>query len=487
VALGEQPLLERCVPRVQVLAPEQAYTWYYTAIQATGEGRWGHASASLIHASELGLPESDARALRSAIPAEDPDRSAKLLAWGAVVVWTLSGMALLLVTWALSETVKDHATDSRPRTDALGVWVRRAYGAALRASIGACLLTPLALLTPLGVVVGISMGDETSVRPWALLALLALLASLFGWVALRVVAAQPTWIRPGMRLPLRNHARLRRLLREVGVRLGSIPVDRVYITPGMDLRIVVRGNALQHLTGRPQRCLVLGIALLDGLVVAQLKALIAHEYGHRAVGDTGGGAVALITRQLLVQFTTALSVGRWARAPDPARLLVLACARAFDPISFGAARMQERLADRGAARSYGSETLIRGLRNSIERQVRFEAHAAATLREVIGQGARLGNLYTYQPAAVLPDDAAKQLVKDAIHRTPALWDGHLSPRDRIKSLRALGSPGVARVAGDDDPAWSLFLDPERLQRDMTDRVRDHVRQSQGVTILPPES
>ena len=54
-----------------------------------------------------------------------------------------------------------------------------------------------------------------------------------------------------------------------------------------------RGGVLRQVRGKSERCLVLGAAVLDGMRVRGLKAILAHEYGHFHNEDTAGGGFAL--------------------------------------------------------------------------------------------------------------------------------------------------------------------------------------------------
>ena len=55
----------------------------------------------------------------------------------------------------------------------------------------------------------------------------------------------------------------------------------------------------RQLRGRAERCLILGVGVLEGLKIGPFKAVLAHEYGHFTNKDTAGGGFALAVRRSL--------------------------------------------------------------------------------------------------------------------------------------------------------------------------------------------
>jgi Zn-dependent protease with chaperone function len=74
-------------------------------------------------------------------------------------------------------------------------------------------------------------------------------------------------------------------------------VDAIYITPGPEIAVTERGELFKKLSGQGQRCLILGLGALNGMSQGQLRAILAHEYGHFSNQDTAGGNFA---RQVLI-------------------------------------------------------------------------------------------------------------------------------------------------------------------------------------------
>src|SRR5262249_9605196 len=102
---------------------------------------------------------------------------------------------------------------------------------------------------------------------------------------------------PGPELDLVKLPDLRRAVSEVAQRIGTRPADVVYVTPGAQIAVFERGGVVKQLAGRRQRCLILGVATLEGLSIRPFKSILAHEYGHFSNRDTAGGAFALAVRR----------------------------------------------------------------------------------------------------------------------------------------------------------------------------------------------
>lgn len=291
---------------------------------------------------------------------------------------------------------------------------------------------------------------------------------------------------PGLRLDLQDEPRLRVLLDEVAARIGTRPVDNLYLAVGTELSVRERGGILGQLHGEPERCLILGVGLLEGLKLAPFKALLAHEYGHFSNQDTAGGGFALAVRHSLAAMAQHLAEGGAAVWYNPAWLFVKGFYRVFLRISQGASRLQEVLADRWAAFTYGAAAFERGLRHIIERSVYFDAHVNAALGRAIQKRLALVNLYEFQPAALDGQADLTYAIDQALHREPSPYDSHPSPVDRFAWVKTVaGSVESAVSAGDEAEVWSLFKDRDAVERTLT-RVICVSLAPKGVVALPEE-
>jgi Zn-dependent protease with chaperone function len=141
----------------------------------------------------------------------------------------------------------------------------------------------------------------------------------------------------------------------------------------------------------------------------------------------------------------------------------------FLRISQGASRLQEILADRWAAFTYGSRAFEEGLRHVIEQSVRFDARAGATLQDMAAQP--VSNLYQHQPASPVAEAEVEKAIREVLNRAASPYDSHPSPAERTRWVRALGARGSVQSADDASEAWTLFEDRAAIEQRMTGHVR----------------
>ena len=306
----------------------------------------------------------------------------------------------------------------------------------------------------------------------------AILRSLF-------IRAQPASL--GHRVDLERQPRLRALLGEVAGKVGTRPVDAVYLTPGTDMGVTERAGLWSSMrASRVERSLIMGIGLFDGMTQLQLRSVLAHECGHFRNADTAGGGFALAVRRSLFVMILRLARSGAAGAYNPVWWFLRAYHRIYLGVSQGASRLQEVLADRWAIEAYGTAAFVAGYRHVVARSVQFDHQVDATIKEVVDARRPLPNLYQYRPRA---SDAAARDVADAIDkemtREPTAYDSHPSPQQRIDRAQALA---VAHDARPDDDAsiWALFDDRDEIERTMTAEVRDRVRENHGIVIAGAE-
>jgi Zn-dependent protease with chaperone function len=177
-----------------------------------------------------------------------------------------------------------------------------------------------------------------------------------------------------------------------------------------------------------------------------------------------------------------LASGGAATWYNPAWWFVNGFNRVFLRISEGASRLQEVLADRWAVFAYGADAFEAGLRHVIERSVRFDAHVGATLNELVKTKAALANLYSYEPDEGADAKDLQRQVQEALSRKASAYDSHPSPMERFALVHAIPNRARRVEPGDEDPAWSLFSHPVKLQHLMTVQACANVRANYGVDI-----
>lgn len=488
VRAGDFPALKTCSAAFVERAPRDPRGHVFAAIASASAGDSDAAHASVRRARELGLPNQRADDLDRAL-----DRARPLhLRWGptvAVVVaaWVGAFAMLLLAGGWLSRSVLAHAAraprDGTPTATPGELRLRATYAAVLWTCCAFYYLSlPLvAAVVALGgaaIVLGsLALGHV----PVKLLMIVVAVVAVTLWSMVKSFFVRNRDADPGERLDLGEHPRLAATLQEVADKVGTRPVDAVFLTPGTDVAVFERGGLGSQLRGRSERCLVLGAAVLDGMDLTALKAILAHEYGHFGNRDTAGGGLALGVRRSLLRMALGLAQGGAAAWYNPAWLFLLGFQRVFLRISQGASRLQEVLADRWSAVTYGAAALERGLRHVVARTVRFDAHAAATLDEVVAGLRPLRNLYRYTPATPADEGALASAIEAEMSREPSPYDSHPAPNERFALVRGIAEPDLGGSSG--GMAWDLFARREELELGMTLLVRTRLLESHGV-VLP---
>jgi Zn-dependent protease with chaperone function len=97
---------------------------------------------------------------------------------------------------------------------------------------------------------------------------------------------------------------------------------------------------------RSRRVMAVGLPLMQALTVDQLRAVLAHEFGHYYGGDTGLGPWIQKTRMGILRTIESLGE-RWIRLP------FILYAKLFFRITNAVSRQQEFAADALAARVVG--------------------------------------------------------------------------------------------------------------------------------------
>jgi Zn-dependent protease with chaperone function len=477
-------MLRSATEKLEVIAPDEPGTHLYRMTIAASEGNWGDARSALERAKAAGLNGKAYLEMKHNLDAATPFYIRWFKPAAMAIAGWIGGFALLLGAGAVLSTIALRAARRTPQqmsgsAAGLSSGVRRAYSAVLTLS---CLFyyasIPIVIILVLAAGGGIVYACFALGRiPVKLVIMVVVVAAVTVWSMIKSLLHRPEDVDPGTKLDLAKEPKLHALLQDVAKRIGTRPVDNVYLTPGTNVAVMERGKRKPK-----ERCLILGLGALDGLKVRPLKAILGHEYGHFSNRDTAGGAFALSVRNSLGATAYGLATGGAAAWYNPAWLFVNGFNRVFLRISEGASRLQEVLADRWATFAYGADAFEAGLRHVIERSVRFDAHVGATLNEVVNRKAALANLYTYEPSTQADAKDIERDVAAALNRKASAYDSHPSPMERFALVHALPNRSRRLEPNDDDPAWSLFTHPVELQHLMTAQACANVRANYGVEI-----
>jgi Zn-dependent protease with chaperone function len=300
---------------------------------------------------------------------------------------------------------------------------------------------------------------------------------LFSWLAMFVLIAgmytlaavvRSLFVRvknedPGHAVTPGEMPALWELARAVAQRLNTRPVDAIFLTPGVEIGVFERGALRAMLRNQGQRYLILGMGALSGLTQGQLRAILAHEYGHFSNRDTAGGNLAQLVQRSLYNIARNLSSSGLATWYNPAWWFVNIYNRIFLRITLGASRLQEILADRFAALAYGKHNLAGGLEQLIRQDLTFAFQVDAEVKQAAEQQRGLHNLYTLPP---VPDASAlEKAFAENMNRQSSAYAGHPAPHDRLALIECIKTENPP----DDDPrpTWDLIEHAAQFQEEAT--------------------
>ncbi|HEY0462904.1 MAG TPA: M48 family metallopeptidase, partial [Polyangiaceae bacterium] len=452
VVVGEQCLLadqresleqlSRCTARLRELAPNDVWTVYWSWVYALDLGHFDQAERLMARAQKLGAPSEMLTHMQEGTNEARP-WTAHAFRWLGRVLggWAALCAALLLLSLVLSRITLRHLESWNHEPRKGSATLRAVY----RATLLACSALYYAMLLIVQVSVFVAVGALISSMPahdWpqTLLASLAVLAALaIGASTLKSVFFRPTEAAPGIRVDLANEPKLRVALAEVADQIGTRAVDTVYLSPDTKLAVFERKG--------DERCLVIGIALLEGMPLDAFKALLAHEYGHFSEGDTAGGAFSLAVLRSLEALILGSAPSRRPAFWNPAMWFATCFSLIFLYVNRGASFLQEVLADRRAAEAYGSVAFVTAVKQATVCNLDFDHPLDSEISRALAENFPLSRLWS--PASNRGTGPAKLL--EALNRVPSLHDSHPALCDRIRWVESLqAQPKVASESAD---AW----------------------------------
>ncbi len=277
---------------------------------------------------------------------------------------------------------------------------------------------------------------------------------------------------PGPEVSEREQPRLFAEIRKVAEMARQKMPSHVYLVLDCNAFVAERGG-LMGIGSR--RVMGIGLALLSHFSTDELRAVIAHEFGHFDGGDTKLGPWVYRTRSAMGRtvtnlYDTARALGEHSVVIG---LVLTAVAAPFKWMALGymrvaqaVSRQQEYAADALAARLVGAGPLVSGF----EKLGSAAAASDAYLDHEIGP---LVSLRVAPPFfaglahfAEKHRDVMREIDQDSAKLGEAdPFDSHPPLSARIEAVRALpGSEPLLPPRGDDQPAVTLLVEPEAVAR-----------------------
>ena len=247
------------------------------------------------------------------------------------------------------------------------------------------------------------------------------------------------------------------LVRSVAEEMGTDPPARLFLVPEVNAWVRETGGSLGLRRG--ERVMVIGVPYIDVLTVDQLRAVIAHELGHYAGGDT---------RLSGLTYRAGASIGRTiSNVGDDSWLgrLFDAYGRMYLRISQRVRRRQELTADASAVRLAGRENHLTSLRRAMVTAYAFDHFLRRYLAPLWQRGCDAENAFEGFRSLLADPKRQEELasLEEAIHEDETdPYDSHPSLAERV--AHAQGLPEGPQAGHDARPARDLLVDADDVER-----------------------
>jgi heat shock protein HtpX len=256
---------------------------------------------------------------------------------------------------------------------------------------------------------------------------------------------------PGPPLSREHQPRLFAALDDVARSAEQAMPREVYLVPDMNAWVAQRGG-IMGLGSR--RVMGLGLPLLQTLTVSQMRAVLAHEFGHYHGGDTALGPWIYKTRAAIGRTLHGLS----QHTPFLMKPFEW-YGKAFLRITHAISRRQELAADALSARVSGTTTTIDALKATHGAGMAFEPYWHTEVVPTIQRGFRppLADGFRHFVAApAIASGVTAVLETEIAEGKVDPYDTHPPLRERIRALEA--APVTKEVTADDSSFAISLLD-----------------------------
>jgi Zn-dependent protease with chaperone function len=285
------------------------------------------------------------------------------------------------------------------------------------------------------------------------LALLCILGS--GIILWSILPRPDRFVPPGPMLGPKEHPKLFDALAEIAEATKQQMPSEVYLIPEVNAWVMDRGGIMGY---GSRRVMGLGLPLLQVLSVCQLRAVLAHEFGHFHGGDTKLSPWVYKTRAALGRTLQAL-----AAYDSLLEKPFLWYANAFLRMTHAVSRRQEFTADALAVSVAGSRPLIEGLQQSYSAGLAFYAYWTNEVVPVLDRGFHpplAEGFRHYLESSRVTEMITTSLDRELAEGETNPYDTHPPLRERIAAVQSLPD---RETPGADLPALSLLGDIEGLE------------------------
>lgn len=259
---------------------------------------------------------------------------------------------------------------------------------------------------------------------------------------------------PGPQLTKEQHPELFKVINEIAAATKQEAPSEVYLDFDVNAWVSQRGGFL-GIGGR--RVMGVGMPLMQILTVSELKAVIAHEFGHYYGGDTKLGPVIYKTRSAIGRTLDGL-----AEHSSLLQKPFIWYGNMFLGITHSISRQQEYTADRLAATIAGSDAIADSLRKIVGTSQAYDVYWREEVVPILNSGYRPPIAKGFTMFLEVPhikeyiENSVKQELEEAQHPS---YNTHPSLGDRIAAVSDL--PRGDKL--NDSLAITLVNDLEQLE------------------------
>lgn len=259
---------------------------------------------------------------------------------------------------------------------------------------------------------------------------------------------------PGPRLNPNEHPRLFETVSEVAAAAQQAMPRDVFLVGDLNAWVAQRGGIMGF---GSHRVMGLGLPLLTALSVAELRAVLAHEFGHFHGGDTALGPWVYKTRAAIER-----TVGNLSHRHSFLRVPFVWYGNTFLRITQKVSRHQELAADALAVQVAGAPALASGLRKIHASAPVFDLFVATELDPALDHGFQppISGGFRHNLRVAGANGLLDGILAGALESGPAdPYDSHPPLAERLAALPA-GEEAVTEGA----PALTLLENHDQLER-----------------------
>ena len=245
-----------------------------------------------------------------------------------------------------------------------------------------------------------------------------------GTILWAILPRPDRFVPPGPPLNPIDHPKLFEVLAGIAKATQQEMPSEVYLTAEVNAWVLDRGGIMGF---GSRRVMGLGLSLLQVLSVSQLRAVLAHEFGHFHSGDTKLGPWIYKTRAAIGRTLVALG-----ECSSLLQKPFLWYGKAFLRITHTISRRQEFTADALAARAVGTRAMIEGLKLTYGAAYAFELYWFNEVAPVLRSGFQPPLAEGFRRYLASPRIAAA--ISTSLDRE--LAEGETDPNDTHPPLRA---------------------------------------------------